>query len=205
MQEGGPVKGRREGSNAERGEEMRRKLVGFKSRKAAQIAAFFANIGNGSIKKLKLAKLIYLAEREFLYKYKLPMLFDEFYSLPHGPVCSNALDGINGRLDKKEWDEFIRRHGVEISCRKPLNRSDADQISDAEYDVLNSVWSSFGWMNASEIRNYTHKNCPEYQELNSGRLPISYEDVFKALGFLDEADSLANNIADLRRLDSLFS
>ena len=40
-------------------------LVGFRPRKAAQVAAFFASQEN-PIEKLKLIKLIYLSERESL-------------------------------------------------------------------------------------------------------------------------------------------
>ncbi len=72
--------------------------AGFRSQKTAQICAFFASRNRSPIDKLKLIKLIYFSEREFLSKYNNSMLFDEFYSLPHGPICSNALNGINGRL-----------------------------------------------------------------------------------------------------------
>jgi uncharacterized phage-associated protein len=75
-------------------------LVGFESRKAAQISAYFADKEGGSIEKLKLIKLIYLAEREFVKRHGLPMLYDEFFSLKDGPVCSSTLNGINGSIDK---------------------------------------------------------------------------------------------------------
>jgi len=67
-------------------------LNGFQSRKAAQIAASFAIKSGGRIEKLKLIKLIYLSERQFASDHDRPMLYDEFYSLKDGPICSSSLN-----------------------------------------------------------------------------------------------------------------
>lgn len=178
-------------------------LVGYMSRKAAQICAYFAKLSGESIEKLKLIKLIYLAEREFLKRHGHPMLWDEMFSLPHGPICSNTLNGINGELDQKDWSEFIvRLSNRDVSSLIEAKRDQLDEISNAELDVLNGVWESFGWMSAPQIRNYTHKNCPEYTELEQGRLPISYKDVFEALGEPNAAE-LEDDIVELRRAQSI--
>ena len=58
-------------------------------------SAYFALKSGGVIEKLKLIKLIIFRER-FLSEYHHPMLFDELYSLPHGPICSSTLNGIDG-------------------------------------------------------------------------------------------------------------
>src|SRR5215204_5006759 len=71
-------------------------LVGFRPDKAAQLAAFFAVQSDGMLDKLKLIKLIYMTERKFVGDNHCPMLFDELYSLPHGPICSSTLNGIDG-------------------------------------------------------------------------------------------------------------
>src|SRR5690349_9448667 len=84
-------------------------LVGFKSRKAAQLCAFFAIKAGGLIEKLKLIKLVYLAERTCLKDWHRPILFDELFSLPHGPICSSTLNGIDGAVHAEMWAEFIAR------------------------------------------------------------------------------------------------
>lgn len=157
-------------------------LIGFESAKAAQIAAYFASRSDGVISKMKLTKLIYLAEREFLTKFGDSMLYDEMFSLPHGPVCSNALNGLNGTLDTRIWDQFIKREGRDkILTKMSSDRDNYDEISDAEWNILNLIWEGFGWMSASQIRNYTHKHCPEYTEISEGRIPISFYDIFQAI------------------------
>jgi uncharacterized phage-associated protein len=188
-------------------------LVGFKSRKAAQIAAFFAlksTIPNhGTIEKLKLIKLIYFSEREFLRAYHLPMLFDEFYSLPHGPICSATLNGLDGKLDDGDesvWGEFIARNGNVVVAMKRFTRESLDAIGTAEMKMLKFIWHRFGDMTASQLRNYSHENCPEYTEITKGRIPISYREVMEALGVEKaEADLIDDNIRDIRRKESVSS
>ncbi|MGA9893403.1 MAG: type II toxin-antitoxin system antitoxin SocA domain-containing protein, partial [Xanthobacteraceae bacterium] len=77
-------------------------IPGYNVRKAAQITAFFAKKEGGSIAVLKVAKLLYLADREFMAAYDLPMLFDELVSMPHGPVTSNTLNYINGMEEQRD-------------------------------------------------------------------------------------------------------
>lgn len=177
-------------------------LVGFRSRKAAQICARFAVLNGGIIEKLKLIKLIYLSERQFLGEHLHPMLFDELFSLPHGPICSSTLNGIDGAIHGHIWDDFVARNGNEIVALKKFVRHDFDEISDAEMDTLDSVWKKFGYMSASQLRNYSHEHCPEYTE-TTGRLPIAYRELLEAVGIPeDDAERVEREIAELRREES---
>ena len=56
-------------------------MYGYKERKAAQTAAFFALRSGGSINILKLAKLLYLAERESMEKFDEPLFYDRLVSM----------------------------------------------------------------------------------------------------------------------------
>jgi uncharacterized phage-associated protein len=179
-------------------------IVGFRSRKAAQMAAHFACLSGGTIEKLKLIKIIYLAERECISRHARPMLFDEFYSLPQGPICSATLNGIDGRLDGNVWDSYIARNGNIVVAVRAIGRQDLDEVSDAEFDVLSKAWQMFGPMTASTVRNFTHTpgNCPEYTEVPLGtRLPITYEKIFAAVG-IENAAEVAAEIDEFRRIES---
>jgi uncharacterized phage-associated protein len=178
-------------------------LVGFDSQKAAQIAAFFA-AQQPNIEKLKLIKLIYLAEREFVARHGHPMLYDELYSLKDGPICSSALNGINGEIDRDYWSKFIALHGRNVATVRPIKRDDLDEISDAELNVLEETWKKFGPLSVGQIRQWTHDHCPEYTEVKSGRVPISYSDLPQAVGEHD-TDALEDNIRHTRRVGVLLS
>jgi uncharacterized phage-associated protein len=181
-------------------------VAGFQSRKAAQIAAFFVASSGGRIEKLKLAKLQYLAEREFLRLYGRPIVYDELYSLPHGPICSSSLNAIDGKLGElPEWHD-IKAHGRgTVTGRKAAPRDSLDELSDAEFAVVSGVWDRVGHMSAIELRAWTHNpaNCPEYTEVVGSRLPISYEEVLVAVG-QQRAEELADEVVSFRRLETMF-
>ena len=178
-------------------------IVGFRSRKAAQLCAYFALKSNGTIEKLKLIKLLYFAERKFLSENHHPMLFDEYYSLPHGPICSSALNGMDGIIHGEIWDDYIARNGNVVVAIQHLSRDELDEVSDAELAVVDDIWRDFGRMTASQLRNYSHENCPEYTE-TTGRIPISYKQILRAVGE-EDADVLASDIEDMIDLDVALS
>ena len=178
-------------------------LVGFRSRKAAQLCNYFAMKSEGMIEKLKLINLLYFAERKFLSENHYPMLFDEYYSLPHGPICSSALNGIDGIIHEEIWDNYIARNGNIVVAIKSLTRDELDEVSDVELSVVDEVWKELGHMTASQLRNYSHLNCPEYTE-TEGRIAISYKQILRALGEKD-ADILANDIEEMIDLDVTLS
>jgi uncharacterized phage-associated protein len=181
-------------------------LVGFRSKKAAQLCARFALHSGGTIEKLKLIKLIYFTEREFLGTHFRPVLFDELFSLPHGPICSSTLNGIDGAIHNDVWEDFIARNGNVVVAKKKFSRDDLDEISDVELEAADSVWKKLGNMTASQLRNYSHENCPEYTEVVDGRVPISYREVLEAVGASEEeAEEVEREISDLRREESLLS
>ncbi len=176
--------------------------IGFRSRKAAQIAAYFATQSNDEIEKLKLVKLLYLAERESMQERGRPIIFDEFYSLKHGPICSNALNAINGDLDAAIWNEYLSKDGtVKVKRSRKAAPDKFDELSRSDHVILKSVWEKFGWMTAAQLRNWTHNHCPEYVEVLEGRLPITYADIFKALGF-ENPDEMAERIREYRSIET---
>jgi uncharacterized phage-associated protein len=180
-------------------------ISGYNVRKAAQVTAFFANKQGDSIEVLKVAKLLYLGDREFMELYDFPILFDELVSMPHGPVTSNTLNYING-LEQDEnavWAEFvIARDGNRVSVADTdLSIDELDELSDAEVHVLETVWDKFGHMAAWQLRNYTHQNCPEWEDPKGSSYPIPYERVLKFLGKGERSTEIAQEIDSLRSLD----
>lgn len=159
-------------------------LTGYNVRKAAQVVAFFAIQQGGSINILKLAKLVYLADRGFLEKYDSPILYDRLVSMPHGPANSVTLNFINGLFEETaKWDEFVsdrEKHNVGVATRD-LKVEDLDELSRAERAVLEDVWNRFGHMTQYQLRDFTHRNCPEWEDPKGSSSEIPYERVLKYL------------------------
>ena len=182
----------------------------FNDRLVAQIAAYFLLRQRGRLPILKLMKLLYLADRESMSRYGYPITFDRMVSMPHGPVLSNTLNLINDFTDSSDdgWKEWIgdrSNHEVDL-VKDRISRDDLDELSEAELDVLSSVWERFGQMGKYALRDYTHDHCPEWADPNGSSLPIEYKDVFKALGrTAEQAEALQAEILSKQSVDDLFA
>lgn len=182
----------------------------FTARKVAQMAAVFARHQGGNINVLKLMKLLYLADREAMRRYGLPISFDSIVGMPHGPVLSQTLNLVNGSANPKQaalWEEWMSdRDNHDLCVRRNFERNDLDELSDSDIDVLDTVWAQFGKMDKWAIRDYTHDHCPEWKDPQGSVLQISDEAVLLAVGKDPaEAESLARDIQAQRDLDSVFA
>lgn len=162
----------------------------FNIRKAAQIGAYLAVKEGGAINVLKLTKLIYLADRAFMLRYDAPLLDDELVSMDHGPVNSMTYDCINGnQADRREWSEFVAdREGYAIGVAQGVTVDRLDELSRADRQMLDETWHRYGHMDQWELRDHTHKKCPEWEDPLGSSYPIPYERVFKFLGKADAAE-----------------
>ncbi len=179
----------------------------FNVRKAAQIAAFFAGKEGKRIQVLKLAKLIYLADREHMENYGYPLLNDRLVSMPHGPVNSITLNYINGlEGDEGVWGQFISpllAYSVGVVSHD-LAEEDLDELNEVEIKALHTVWNKFGHMNKFQLRDWTHENCPEWEDPDGSASPIPHERVLKFLGHKN-ARVLSEEVNDDRQIEKIFS
>lgn len=173
----------------------------FNTRKAAQVVAFFAREQGGEINVLKLAKLIYVADRTHMERYDVPICGDELVSMDHGPVNSITLNCVNGLESNRDgWEEFVTDRALhDVGAAKKFVDTDFDQLSRAELKTLRDVWTRFGGMTKYQIRDWTHKNCKEWEDPHGSSKPIPYGRVFKFLG-KDNAEELEARVLDERNL-----
>jgi uncharacterized phage-associated protein len=181
--------------------------MGFQVRKAAQIAAFFAQRAGGSISHLKLVKLVYLANRRAMEKFDYPMFDDTMVSMDNGPVNSAFLNYINGDAvaNYAEWAEFITaRANHAVGLRKKIKTNELDELSDAEAEILEEVWAKFRTYDQWDMVRYTHRYCPEWEHPHGTSKEIPYERVFKTLK-KKRSDDLALAVERRRQIDARLS
>lgn len=156
----------------------------FNVEKAAQVTAYFALREGGSIDVLKVAKLVYLAERAYLDAYELPLTGDTFVAMPHGPVLSQTLDHVNGSAPGNP--ECMHYVGARAHCTvqavPDLSIEALDHLSIANIEILDEVWAKYGHLDGFALRNLTHDECTEWTDPNGSSAPIGYSDLFRALG-----------------------
>ncbi len=183
----------------------------FDARKAAQVAAFFlmkAREREANVSVLKLMKLMYLAERESYKKYAEPMIGDALFSLPHGPILSNTLNLINSTPEERQggehWDELISEKDdryLYLKVDSPIQHTDdLLELSEADVEILEDIWKTFGFFSAKKLRDYTHdpKYCPEWVDPNGSSLPISMESMLTSMGYNPEAiQTICSNLEQM--------
>jgi hypothetical protein len=138
-------------------------LAGYDPEKAEQVAAFFVIKARGFISKLRLVKLIYLADRAFVDQYDEPMLYDRLVSMPLGPVNSITLTLFNGDLGGPNIGTLVERHArdrIEL-VEGDLNVDDLRLLSDAEIEVLEEVWLEHQHKTIPALLNCVH-GLPEW-------------------------------------------
>jgi uncharacterized phage-associated protein len=178
-------------------------MKGFKVRKAAQVVAYFAIAEGGRINVLKLIKLVYLAEREFVRRYDALILNDRLVSMPHGPVNSMTYNYIDGCEDRREdWDRYVsaRADHIVAVADPALTADDLDELSEAELGVLGDIYAQFRGFNGFQLRDYTHEHCPEWEDPNGSSAPIPVERLLKFLN-KPRAAEIARAIEAERALD----
>ena len=165
----------------------------FNEKKAAQSAAYFLLRAGGSLSVLKLTKLLYLAERRSFEKFSEPMIGDQLVSMPHGPVLSRTYNHMNGELNcvNGGWEHWIAdRANHDVALRDPESfhspEEDLLELSEADLEVLREIWDQFGKMSAWQLREYSHRNCPERKDPDGSMIPIRFADLFDALNFTPE-------------------
>ena len=150
------------------------------------------------MKYIKLMKLMYLVEREALLRWGRPVTFDNFVSMPQGPVLSQTLNLMTGEIPpgvETVWRQFISPpQGWDVSI---IRESEVDELSKAEVDLVEEIFGRFGSWDRWDLVRYTHE-LPEWTDPNGSSIPIEYkrvlqvggkseQEIFEILSDLEEA------------------
>ena len=78
---------------------------------------------------------------------------------------------------------------------------DLPELSEADLEILAEIWERFGGMSGMQLRDYTHKHCPEWRDPEGSMIPMKPEELFTALKFTPEQTKEA--LARLRTEDKI--
>jgi uncharacterized phage-associated protein len=149
----------------------------FDAEKVTEAAAFLLNLRGGRMHYIKLLKLLYIADREALGAWGIPVSNDNYISMDNGPVLSQTYNLIKdgGRV----WSEFISApfgdYEIQLTGIPPKRK-----LSLAEENMLRRVFDQFGHSNRWDIVDYVHK-FPEWRDPHGSSIPINIEEILRAL------------------------
>ena len=125
--------------------------------------------------KIKLVKLVYLADKYHLIHYGRTIKNDDYYAMEHGPVGTTVKDVLSFdefNVAKSAWKytaSIINKIDNNVFEARPGAKSSFDMLSDSDKEALDFVIDRFGRMSSWKLREYIH-NYPE---------SYKYEDLFQ--------------------------
>ena len=178
----------------------------FKQARTTQLACEFLRLAGGRMSYMKLIKLLYLVDRRSLLARGVPVTYDRYVSMRNGPVLSETLDLINYGSSPPEqsyWETYVdqdTRYEVSLKGDCP-----ADELSDAELELVRSVYAEFGMMGRWAVVAHVH-HLPEWRDPGDVRvLPIRYEDILVHEKTPDESDQIIDDLRAMGAAEAIFS
>ncbi|WP_254845782.1 Panacea domain-containing protein [Edwardsiella tarda] len=179
----------------------------YSESKTAQMAGYLLLKRGGRMAYVKLMKLLYLADREYMITYGDSMTGDRAVSMDNGPVLSKTYDLLKSGSSEEEspWDDWIAGEtNFEVSLKKAVHGLDDDafdELSKANKRILDNIFDRYGKYKRFELCELTHRICAEWQDPHGSSVPINPKDIFIAGGRSEsEAEEL---IKHMRERDSL--
>ena len=176
----------------------------FNEAKAVQAAAFLLILHHGKMQRLRLMKLLYVAEREQLKRYGRPIIGDHYVSMDYGPVLSNTLNLARetGWIEGKIWKKYIKKLGKHSV--KLLHEPRFDKLTPAERTTLQRVHKERLHQTQWQISKWTHL-FGEWQDPHGSSMPIHVEDVLREVGKTEkEIREIEKDTAERAHFDRLF-
>lgn len=157
---------------------------------------------------LKAVKLVYLVDRESIKRFGFPVLDENRYSMPHGPVNSTTYRYIQGELRQDAgWSDFLTdRSNHRIALANDVGTADdLDELSDADLACVDAVWEQFGGMSQWELVDWTHdpRNVPEWEDPDGGSAIIPMQRILHSVG-VEHVDEILETTETLKAIDRAF-
>ncbi len=171
-------------------------MLRFDEAKATQAAARFIALRGGQIHYLKLIKLLYIADREALLRWGIPITTDRYVSMDHGPVVSRIYSMITEERPKPIWEKYISAPMGEYEV-KLLAEAPDDKLSRAEEKLIEEVFQKYGHWSRWKLRDFVHR-FPEWKDPQGSSTPIHIKEILRAGGGND--DDIRAIIAELRSM-----
>jgi uncharacterized phage-associated protein len=175
--------------------------------KAAQAAAALLRREQaGLMTRIRLMKLLYIANRRMLRKHGRPLLRARAVAMKNGPVLSEVYHFVSEQSDAR-WSNFIQNDGPWI-VRLVKDPGDSE-LSQAEAEVLDEVTDELARCEDWEIVRLTHdfaewsKNYPDRERNTSHTIPVA--DILEAIQVGESAPDILQDIADEEEFDRLFA
>ncbi|HYM60823.1 MAG TPA: Panacea domain-containing protein [Thermoanaerobaculia bacterium] len=177
----------------------------FNPQKLIQAIVFFSKKGVSDLTKMKIAKLLFFADKTHLMRHGRPIIGDEYYAMEWGPVPSAAKNLIDAAEElmvssgtgetAKLFDGYLE---MAPTPTYPVARATGPEnyrvFSKSDLKVLEEVVEQYGHMTAAALSALAHKDrayaIPDKERPQYGRARMPYE------LFFDRSDDPMQRVAE---------
>ena len=132
----------------------------FDFHKTLQASGVLLSLDANRMAYVRLLKLLYIADREWLAEAGRTITGDEAVAMKNGPVLSRVYDLIKGVAPRTDdWGDFIRKADYSVELKKDPGRG---KLSKGEIEKLTEVADRYRAMDDWELSEHTHE-FPEWR------------------------------------------
>ena len=180
----------------------------FNAKKAVQAAAKLLSFEhNSTMSRLRLLKLLYIAERKCLKQTGQLLIGDSAVAMDCGPLHSTVYSMIKGEsIHDAQWSRYIRQVGPrDVHLHHPAGNS---ELSKFEVNLLQIVSETHVPFDDFDLVEITH-HFDEYKKANAVRSPksskrIPLEDIIDGVCRSDDKDEIVQDLVDTNAFEEFF-
>jgi uncharacterized phage-associated protein len=175
----------------------------FNLGKTLQAAGLLLGLDENRMDRIRLLKLLYIADRELLAEVGRPLTGDTPVAMKYGPVPSKVYDLIKevpGRTS--EWSQFISSTDYSVVLQNDPGKG---KLSKREIEKLKEITDRYRGLDDFDLSELTHQ-FPEWvtHYTTDTSTPIPWEEILRAQGKGQLAEVIERDEAAARYLDDLF-
>jgi len=155
------------------------------------------------ISRLRLLKLLYMADRESLQETGRPIVGAKAVAMDHGPLHSEVFDLIKGQhIHGPKWSQYFRNDGYNVGRICDPGRA---HLSRYEIEKLTEVSERFIQQDDWEVSARTHDFDEWKKNAEEGTSrTIPFEDIIDAVGRASDKPAILQDAKDRAIADRLF-
>lgn len=149
-----------------------------------------------SADKLKILKLMYLADKYHLIRYGRTITNDDYYAMKFGPIASNVMDVLEFDKEFSLSEEEYAYASALITPITPHSfkansqaKSNLEMLSETDLEALNFAFNKFGAKTSAWLVEYTHlyPEWAQYKELfEAGQIKREKLDTEELVSVIDK-------------------
>ncbi len=175
--------------------------------KAIQAAGVLLRREGKRLSRLRLLKLLYIADRIALQTTGSPILGSKLVAMRHGPVHSEVFDLIKGvHFAEPDWSRNFRNVGRDVVLEE---EPCVGKLSRQEVELLNQVVDQRADLSDWDVAEETHgfaewQECYPDRSENTSR-PIPLELLIRAVGRAADQTEIVQDMEDSEAYNRFFS